>query len=169
MLLHLLAAFTLASTPSPALRSIGPQPLITKELGTREERMWQMPSLEAEPWQNRRQPMVYFVAELTPDAVYAGVYTDAAFPGTEQPRPRRIYGQIVRVRHTAGVQARYARPKAQPAPLQRVTLPAEVKPEIRSNELDLPVMRYAGVWKEGREYLPGEEHAPGCLHQIQPG
>ena len=75
MLLHLLSAFTLASTPSAALCSIEPKPLITKELAAREERMWQTPSLEAGPWQNRRQLVVYFVAEPTPDAVYAGMYT----------------------------------------------------------------------------------------------
>lgn len=105
MLLHLLSAFALAITPSATLCSIGPQPLITKELGAREERMWQMPSLQAGPWQNRRQPVVYFVAEPTPDTAYAGMYTDAAYPGTEQQRPRRIYGQVVRVQRIAGAGA----------------------------------------------------------------
>ena len=58
-------------------------------------------------------------------------------------------------RHIETLKARYAKPQPQPAPLQRVTLPATVTAQTRSTEPDLPAMRYAGVWEQGREYLPG--------------
>lgn len=102
MLPHLLAAFTLATAPPAGMCSLVPQPLITKDVGAREERAWQVPSLEARLWNRRvRRPVVYFVAEPTPDTAFAGAYTQPDVP-PEQVRPRLIYGQVVRVRRIAG-------------------------------------------------------------------
>lgn len=105
MLPHMLVAFTLASTSSAGMCSLVPQPLITKEIGAREERAWQVQSLNAGPWRARRRPVVYFVAEPTRDTAYTGVYTEPALGSVEQARPRRIYGQVVRVRRIAGAGA----------------------------------------------------------------